>query len=242
MLRVNNDIELIKKYLPEDKWESSINKLKEGYPVQYIIGNVDFYNCLINVNENVLIPRFETEYLVQDLISLMKETKILQPDILDIGTGSGAIAIALKKNYPCFVSGIDISKEAITLARENAHNNHTNLVFLESSIEEFDSNIQYDVIVSNPPYVLKGEYVDEKTKYEPQNAIFVPNNDGLYFYKIILEKSLKLLKKPGIIAFEIGEAQKDSLYKLSKEYYPNAKIIQKKDLNNLDRYLYIINE
>ena len=104
---MNNDIQLIKKYLPEDKWDESIKKLNEGYPVQYIIGNVEFYNCLINVNENVLIPRFETEYLVQDVIKLFKEHQILQPDILDIGTGSGAIAIALKKNYPCFVSAID---------------------------------------------------------------------------------------------------------------------------------------
>lgn len=242
MLKVNNDIELIKKFLPEDKWESSINKLKEGYPVQYIIGNVEFYDCVINVNENVLIPRFETEYLVQDLIKLMKNSNILQPDILDIGTGSGAIAIALKKNYPCFVSAIDISKNAIELAKQNAKLNHTNVMFLNSSIEEYDSNIKYDVIVSNPPYVMNDEYVDEKTKYEPQNAIFVPNKDGLYFYRIILEKSKYLLKTPGIIAFEIGEAQKNSLRELASKYYPSAKIIQKKDLNNLDRYFYIINE
>ena len=242
MLKVNNDINLIKKYLPEDQWEESILKLNEGYPVQYIIGNVDFYNCLINVNENVLIPRFETEYLVQDLINIMKEANILQPDILDIGTGSGAIAIALKKNYPCFVSAIDISKKAIELAKDNAKQNHTNIMFLNESIEDFESNIQYDVIVSNPPYVMSGEYVDEKTKYEPQNAIFALNDDPLYFYRIILEKSKKLLKKPGVIAFEIGNAQKDSLRELAKEYYPNAKNIQKKDLNNLDRYLYIINE
>ncbi len=239
---MNNDIQLIKKYLPEDKWDESIKKLNEGYPVQYIIGNVEFYNCIINVNENVLIPRFETEYLVQDVIKLFKEHQILQPDILDIGTGSGAIAIALKKNYPCFVSAIDISEKAIKIAKENAKLNHTNILFMEKDINEFDSNIKYDCIISNPPYVLKDEYVDEKTKYEPDNAIFVPNGDGLFFYRIILQKSINLLKKPGIIAFEIGNAQKDSLASLAKEYYPDSIIIQKKDLNNLDRYLYIINE
>ena len=239
---MNNDIELIKKYLPNEKQADAIKKLEDGYPVQYIIGNVDFYNCIINVNENVLIPRFETEYLVEDVINLMKDINILQPDILDIGTGSGAIAIALKKNYPCFVTAIDNSKKAIEVAKNNAKYNHTNVMFLESSIQDFNSNIKYDVIVSNPPYVLNDEFVDEKTKYEPQDAIFVPNNDGLYFYRIILDKSRDLLKRPGIIAFEIGEAQKDELKNLVKEYYPNAKTIQKKDLNNLDRYFYIICE
>ncbi len=238
---MNNDIELIKKYLPEDKWEVSIKKLKDGYPVQYIIGNVEFYHTVIDVNQDVLIPRFETEYLVDDLIKLMEDYKILQPDIIDIGTGSGAIAIALKKNYPCFVSAIDISSNAIKVAKENAKKNHANILFMNEDIRNYDSNIQYDVIVSNPPYVKQDEYVDEKTKYEPQNAIFVPNNDGLYFYRIILEKSLKLLKKPGIIAFEIGSSQQD-LLALAKNYYPDAKIIQKKDLNNLNRYFYIINE
>jgi release factor glutamine methyltransferase len=171
----------------------------------------------------------------------MEDYKILQPDIIDIGTGSGAIAIALKKNYPCFVSAIDISSNAIKVAKENAKKNHANILFMNEDIRNYDSNIQYDVIVSNPPYVKQDEYVDEKTKYEPQNAIFVPNNDGLYFYRIILEKSLKLLKKPGIIAFEIGSSQQD-LLALAKNYYPDAKIIQKKDLNNLNRYFYIINE
>ena len=239
---MNNDIDLIKKYLPKDKWDEGIQKLESGYPVQYIIGNVEFFNTIINVNEDVLIPRFETEYLVQDIINLLKEQEILQPDIIDIGTGSGAIAIALKKNYPCFVSAIDISEKAIKLAKENAKLNHTNILFMEKDVNDFDSNIKYDVIVSNPPYVLDGDYVYEKTKYEPQNAIFVPNEDGLYFYRIILEKSINLLKKPGIIAFDIGNAQKDSLKRLAKEYYPNAKIIQKNDLNNLPRYFYIINE
>ena len=239
---MNNDIELIKKYLPEKLQQEGIEKLKKGYPVQYIIGNVDFYNCTINVNEHVLIPRFETEYLVDDLIKIMRESQILQPDILDIGTGSGAIAIALKKNYPCFVSAIDISNEAIKQAQNNAKINHANVLFLNTSVEDFESNIKYDVIVSNPPYVLKDEYVDEKTKYEPQNAIFVPNNDALYFYRIILEKSKILLKEKSIIAFEIGNAQKNSLLELAKEYYPKSRFIQKKDLNNLDRYFYIINE
>ena len=237
-----NDINLIKKYLPEDKWDNAINKLKTGYPVQYLIGNVEFYNTIIDVTEDVLIPRFETEYLVSDLIKLIKENNIINPDILDIGTGSGAIAIALKKNYPSFVTGIDKSAKTIDLAKKNSKKNKTNIMFLNTAIEDYTSTIKYDVIVSNPPYVGINEYVDPKTKYEPGDAIYAPKDDELYFYRIILEKSTTLLKKPGIIAFEIGKAQKDTLLPLAKEFYPTAKMIQKKDLNGLDRYFYIINE
>ena len=136
-----NDINLIKKYLPEDKWEDAINKLKTGYPVQYLIGNVEFYNTIIDVNKDVLIPRFETEYLVSDLIKLIKETNIINPDILDIGTGSGAIAIALKKNYPSFVTAIDKSTKAIDLAKKNSKKNKTNIMFLTTPIEDYTSRI-----------------------------------------------------------------------------------------------------
>jgi release factor glutamine methyltransferase len=239
---VNNfEIDLIKKYLPKEKWEDSFKKLESGYPVQYIIGNVEFYNNIIGVNENVLIPRFETEYLVDDLLKLLKEYKFDSPNILDIGTGSGCISIAIKKNYTCEIDAIDINDKAIELANKNANNNKVNINFINSSIEEYNPNKKYDVIVSNPPYVPYDEKVDEKTKYEPQNAIFASDN-GLYFYKLILKKSKSLLNEKSIIAFEIGHNQADSLKKIAKEYYTNATIISKKDLNNFDRYLYIINE
>ena len=237
----NFDLELLKKYISKDKLDDAIKKLEDGYPVQYIIGNVEFYNNIIEVNENVLIPRFETEYLVDDLLKLLKEYKFDSPNILDIGTGSGCISIAIKKNYTCEIDAIDINDKAIELANKNANNNKVNINFINNSIEKYNPNKKYDVIVSNPPYVPYEEKVDEKTKYEPQNAIFASDN-GLYFYKLILKKSKSLLNKKSIIAFEIGHNQGGLLKDISKECYPNAIIIVKKDLNNFDRYLYIINE
>ena len=237
----NFDEELIKKYLPKEKWEDSFKKLESGYPVQYIIGNVDFYNSIINVNENVLIPRFETEYLVDYLIKILKEYNFESPSILDIGTGSGCISIALKKNIDSFIKAIDISSEAISVAKSNAKLNNVNIDFENIRIEEFVSNEKFDVIVSNPPYIAYDEIVDEKTKYEPQNALYADDN-GLYFYKLIIEKSKLLLKERGIIAFEIGSTQAIDITSYAKSIYPNAKVIVKKDLNNFDRYIFIINE
>ena len=235
------DIELIKKYLPQEKWEVSIQRLKDGYPVQYIIGNVDFYGCLINVNQNVLIPRFETEYLVDDLIKLMKKHHFINPQILDIGTGSGCISIALKKNIEANIKAIDISEKAILVAKENANINNVMVDFEKISIEDYNSQIKYDVIVSNPPYIAPGEYVQDKTKYEPSIALYA-NDNGLYFYNLIINKSKTLLKKRNMLAFEIGSTQADAIKRITKKVYPNSNIIVKKDLNQLDRYIFIINE
>lgn len=236
-----NDKKLIEKYVDKNKQEKALEMLKSGYPIQYIIGNVDFYGYQIKVNENVLIPRFETEYLVDDLIKYIYKYNINNPKILDIGTGSGCISIALSKTINCSVTGIDINSNAIDVAKENALINNANINYINTSIEDYNSNEKYDVIVSNPPYVAIDEYVDEKTKYEPQNAIFAEDN-GLYFYKIILEKSKSILNKKNIIAFEIGSNQQNQLEDIVKEYYKESIIIFKNDLNNLNRYLYIINE
>jgi release factor glutamine methyltransferase len=242
VLKVNNfDKDLIKKYIPEDKWEEAFKKLEEGYPVQYLIGNVEFYGTIIDVNENVLIPRFETEYLVDDLINLIKEYNFSNPKILDIGTGSGCISIALKKNIKCSIMGIDKSNSAIEVAKHNALKNKLDITFENISIEEYASKKKYDIIVSNPPYVRFDEEVDPKTKYEPQEALFAGDN-GLYFYKLIINKSKELLNKKSIIAFEIGNGQASDIILLVKKVYPEANIISKKDLNGFERYIYIINE
>lgn len=237
----NYDKELIKKYVPFSKWEDANKLLESGYPVQYIIGHVDFYDCLINVDQNVLIPRFETEYLVDDLLKLMKRNNFVSPNIIDIGTGSGCISIALKKNYNCKITAIDNSKEALSLARQNAIQNNVNINFLYNDIETFTTNEKFDILVSNPPYVPYEDEVDPKTKYEPQNAIFATEN-GLYFYKLILQKSKHILNSYNIIAFEVGDGQFASIKQLAKDIYPNANIILKKDLANKERYIYIIND
>ena len=237
----NFDEKLIKENLSEDKWKEAFFKISQGYPVQYIIGNVEFYDNLIEVDESVLIPRFETEYLVDDLLKYIKESDFVKPRILDIGTGSGCIAIALKKNVDSLVDGLDISEKAIQVARKNAKNNNVNIEFYHQDICSFTPDNKYDVIISNPPYVAKDVKTDPKIKYEPQDAIFAEDN-GLYFYKIILKKSISYLNKKNIIAFEIGHNQASEIKKLCLNYYHDAKIIEKNDLNGFNRYIYIIND
>lgn len=236
-----NDKQLIEKYVSKEKQDDAFLLLNKGYPVQYIIGNVDFYGINIEVNEDVLIPRFETEYLVDDLIKITKEKHFENPNILEVGTGSGCISIALKKNINCTMEAIDISNEAIKIAKKNALNNQVDINFVNEAIENYSSNQQFDILVSNPPYVDYNSPVDEKIKYEPQIAIYADDR-GLYFYKVILEKTKNLLNKKNIIAFEIGYNQADEIESIVKEYYPNSQIIKKNDLNGYNRYIYIINE
>ena len=233
--------ELLKKYLPENKLEDGLKRLNNGEPVQYIIGNVEFYNCLINVNRHVLIPRFETEYLVQKTIKYLQELNIINPSILDIGTGSGCISIALKKNINCLVEAIDISNDAITVANDNAKMNNVEINFMVKDINEFEPSSKYDLIISNPPYVSYNKKVDEKTKYEPQNAIFA-KEDGLYFYKIILEKLHNNLNINHLIAFEIDDKQGNKIKELVQKYLPNDCVKIEKDYNNYERYLFISNK
>lgn len=236
-----NDIELINKYVPKENQKEALDKLNTGYPVQYIIGNVDFYNSIINVNEKVLIPRFETEYLVDKTIKYANKLFNKNIDILEIGTGSGCISIALKKNLECQIDAIDINKDAIKLAKSNSINNNVSINFVECDIHNFNSTKKYDLIISNPPYVPYNSSYDEKIKYEPENAIFAKDN-GLYFYKVILEKIKNNLNDNFLIAFEIGDKEGDKIKELVKEHLPNSYILLEKDYNNYDRYIFITNK
>ena len=225
----------------KEKYPQNINeilkKLESHYPVQYLIGNVEFLNTIINVDERVLIPRFETELLVEKTIKRIKALNIQNPRIIDLGTGSGCIAISLKKNLPCFVTAIDISEQAIELAKENALKNQ---VEIEYKIENMiNTNLEgYDVIISNPPYVKETESVGEETKYEPQNALFAKNN-GLYFYEEILKNISKLSTMPKLVAFEIGMSEGEDIKSLALKYLSTKKILIEKDLTNRDRYIFI---
>ena len=234
-----NDIEYLKRYLPKDKLEAGLKELKEGKPVQYIVGNVDFYDVNLLVNENVLIPRFETETLVEKTINYAKE--LTEPlDILDIGTGSGAIAITLAKHLSCHVLATDISEEALEIAKINSKRNNVQIDFKQSDILK---NVQgkFDIIISNPPYIAKDEVIDDLVKdNEPHLALYA-EEDGLYFYKNILENIKPFLKVKSLIAFEIGMTQSKAITKLAQNYLPHAKIITEKDLTGKDRYIFIFN-
>ena len=233
------DIEYLKRYLPKDKLEAGLKELKEGRPVQYIVGNIDFYGVNLLVNENVLIPRFETETLVEKTINYAKE--LTEPlDILDIGTGSGAIAITLAKHLSCHVLATDISEEALETAKSNSKRNNVQIEFKQSDILK---NVQgkFDIIISNPPYIAKDEVIDPLVKdNEPHLALYA-EEDGLYFYRNILENVKPFLKDKSLIAFEIGMTQSNAITKIAQNYLPHAKIITEKDLTGKDRYIFIFN-
>jgi len=219
--------------------EKDYNLLKDNYPIQYLIGYVNFYGYKILVNENVLIPRFETELLVEEAIKIIN--RFNNPKVLDIGTGSGAIAIAVKKETNSNVDASDISIKALDVAKKNALINDVNINFIQSNaLDNIDG--KYDIIISNPPYISYDEEVMECVKkYEPHLALYA-DDDGLYFYKKIIKDSIKVLNKKFVILFEIGYKQAETISKIAKKVYPNSKITIIKDYSDKDRILIIENE
>ena len=239
-----NELEYLKKYLhPEDNLEEAIKRLEKGEPVQYIVGDVDFYGNIIKVNKNVLIPRRETEELVEKTIELIKKLFPNQNiSILDIGTGSGCIPITLKKYFPNNnITAVDISQEALKVAVDNSLSNNVNINFIQSNLFE---NVygKYHCIISNPPYIKGDEEIMDIVKNnEPHLALYAPN-EGLYFYEEILKEANKYLEDKFIIAFEIGETQGQDIINIAGKYFPNSKVILEKDLQHLDRFIFVINE
>ena len=239
-----NELEYLKKYIhPEDNLEEAIKRLENGEPVQYIVGDVDFYGNIIKVNKNVLIPRRETEELVE---KTMKFINKLFPkkeiSILDIGTGSGCIPITLKKYFPnSKVTAVDISQDAIEVAVDNSKSNGVEIEFIESNLFENVTG-KYHCIISNPPYIKEDEEIMDIVKNnEPHLALYAPN-EGLYFYEEILKNANKYLEDKFIIAFEIGETQGNDILNIAGKYFPHSKLILEKDLQHLDRFVFIINE
>ncbi len=229
------DIEYLKKYY-DGPLEEALKELEKEKPVQYIVGNVDFFGINLKVNENVLIPRFETEELVDKVINYSKIfNKKLK--VVDIGTGSGAIAITLKKKLNAELTATDISNEALEVAKENALINNVQIDFkLGNLLEPLDE--KYDILVSNPPYIAYDEEIMEIVKNnEPHLALYAANN-GLYCYEEILKNVKNYLNEKALIAFEIGEKQGEALKELSLKYLGvEAKI--EKDLQGRDRFAFI---
>lgn len=224
------------------KFNFAIKDLKNQKPIQYILGEADFYRLKFKVNENVLIPRPETEELV-DLI--IKDTKTQSPVIIDIGTGSGCIPIILKKNIPsAIVSAIDISELAIEVANQNAKRNGVEVEFNSDNIlnpksEILISNSRFDIIVSNPPYICISEKETMHKNvldYEPHLALFVNDSDPLLFYKAICDFALTHLNKNGNIYFEINQSlASETKNLLENKGFKDVELF--KDLNNNYRIL-----
>ncbi len=182
--------------------------LNQHKPIQYILGYEDFLGNRYTVNESVLIPRPETEELVLWIVENNKHQEEL--NILDVGTGSGCIAISLKKLIPSAkVTAIDVSKEALIVAEKNALNNQAEVKFSQKDILQESLDTRYDIIVSNPPYVLESEKKEMRKNvldYEPSTALFVPDNDPLLFYKRITKLAETNLSTRGELYFEINES------------------------------------
>jgi len=217
-----------------------VNRLIQFEPIQYILGETEFYGLPLKVNAAVLIPRPETEELVEWIIN---NNPPKNPIVLDIGTGSGCIPIALSKNLPgASVDGWDISSEAIMVARENAELNQVMVNFCYADVlnQEYPAQPQkYDIIVSNPPYVTVSEQLSmlqNVIDYEPHIALFVPDNDPLLFYRAIADLAINQLKPGGKLYFEINEQfGNETAYLLSSKGFEN--IIIRKDINGKERML-----
>ena len=219
--------------------ESFIEKLKKYIPIQYILGETEFYGLPFYVNESVLIPRPETEELVDWICN--ENNKGEELNILDIGTGSGCIAISLKHEFTnSKVDAFDISKEALETAQRNAKLNNLIVNFNIADILNVpDYTTKWDIIVSNPPYITEHEKEDMSPNvldHEPHIALFVPDNDPLLFYRKIAIFAQKNLKANGKLYFEINrEAGIQCLKLLSEMGFPDAQL--KKDISGNDRMI-----
>lgn len=223
------------------KWNELLEQLKKEIPIQYILGTTFFYGLEFEVNENVLIPRPETEELVDWIVSDYKALQRHDFKILDIGTGSGCIAIALAKNLSqAEVVAIDVSEQALITAKNNAVYNATEVTFIQKNILETEHLEQpFDVIVSNPPYVRhleKAEIKKNVLEHEPHLALFVEDDDALLFYRKIAVLAQKNLKKNGRLYFEINQyLGKETVALLVQIGFKN--VVLKQDIYGNDRMI-----
>ena len=234
------------------KYKSALKALKNHEPIQYIIGQTEFYGLPFYVNENTLIPRPETEELVELILLKTNANHKLDHvgsdnkfNILDIGTGTGCIAISLAKQLPnANVSAIDVSAKALEMANKNAQLNQVNINFIENDIlkiydSKLDSETKFDIIVSNPPYVRqleKQQMQDNVLNHEPHLALFVEDENPLIFYRAITQFATKNLKPNGELYFEINEYLGKEMMALLEEFgFKNIKL--KQDLFGKDRMI-----
>lgn len=219
-------------------YKADLEKVTLHIPVQYLIGSTEFYGRRFKVNEHTLIPRPETEELVE---LILKDNYQENLEVVDIGTGTGIIALSLSLENPTWkVTGLDISKEALKIATKNNQALEGQVHFLESDVlSKFSKNKKIDILVSNPPYISYDEWeeMDESVReYEPKQALFAENN-GLAIYEKIAKESTTVLSETGRIYLEIGYLQGESVSQIFKEAYPTKSVRVIKDLNGQDRII-----
>lgn len=226
----NDKVELYKK---------EVLALESGKPLQYVIGNVNFLGQKFIINENVLIPRFETEELVDYTIKKAKELFTEPVEIIDLGCGSGVIGLSLKNNLSTkSVDLVDISDEALKIAKENANNLGLNVNFIHSDMWK-NINNKYDIIISNPPYIKTTEEIEEIVKENEPHLALYAGEDGLDCYKKIFSNIKEHMKDKCLIALEIGYTQANDIIKIINDTLSDVEIEVKKDMSEKDRMIFI---
>lgn len=229
----------------EKHFRLKVEQHATGVPVQHLTGVEEFYGREFKVNKDVLIPRPETEELIEETLRLMQRYfPAATPSIADIGTGSGVIAVTMKCELPAaHVVAVDISDKALVTAEQNAARHGADVEFKLGDLTEPISDHKWDVVLSNPPYIAHGEaadLADTVRDYEPHNALFA-DEEGLVLYRRMARKLPDLLNKPGIIGFEIGHLQGGAVKNMLQQAFPAAEVYVKKDINKNDRMVFCLN-
>ncbi len=221
-----------------NKYKKAIEYVKLGKPIQYALNNACFYGNDFYVNENVLIPRFETEELVYNTLNYL-DKYFINPKVLDMGTGSGCIGITLKKERPSIIVNLaDISEEALEVAKINSNNLNVDTLLIKTDLFQ-NIHDKYDVLISNPPYIAYSDEVDVLVKNnEPHLALYADNN-GLNIYERMFKDCEKYLNDKYMIALEIGSSQKKDILNLINQYLKDVKVITKQDATKRDRMIFI---
>ena len=220
-------------------YKKEVLALESGKPLQYVIGNVNFHGIKFYIDERVLIPRFETEELVENTIKYINEYFTEPVDIVDLGAGSGVIGLTLEKKVSTkSVDLIDISKEALEVTHKNCEKLNSKANLIENDMLT-NINKKYDVIISNPPYIKEDEEIEDIVKNNEPHLALYAGVDGLDCYKKIFKTINNNMKDKCLIALEIGYEQANDLIKLIHEYLDNVEIEVKKDLSEKDRMIFI---
>ena len=220
----------------------TVSGLKTGKPYQQILGETEFFGMTFFVDENVLIPRPETEELLELAIKKIHNSRLIieRLKILDIGTGSGIIPITLKKHFPeAEVHSIDFSEKALQIAKKNADFHQLEINFIHNDYLNFELLENYDIIISNPPYIgieEEHEIADSVKEFEPKMALFSPTSDALIFYRKIAEDSRKFLNESGLLFLEINQKLGPETLQLYAPHFSEVQLI--KDLSENDRFIF----
>ena len=243
-----NSLELynmLSEVVEEDKaelYKKEVDAVHEGKPIQYVIGNVNFCGQKFIINENVLIPRFETEELVEYTTKYAKELFTEPVDIIDLGCGSGVIGLSLENKLSTkSVDLVDISEEALEVAKINRDNLNSKANLIHSDMWKSITN-KYDIVVSNPPYIKTNEEIEEIVKNNEPHLALYAGIDGLDCYRKIFESIKPHLKDKFLIGLEIGYTQAIDITNLVNNYLDNIKVIVQKDMSEKDRMIFIMNK